>query len=435
MRADTDLPVVVAGAGLAGLAAGAAAAQAGARVIILESGLNGGRARTQKRDGFQFNQGPHALYLHGPGGRVLSRLGVRTHGHAPPLQTMRAMTAGASRPFPAAQYARVIAQMAPAIPHEWVGASTAEWIDLSGLRGDAAMLAAATVRLTTYVADLDRMPAGLAITQMQTALRGVSYLDGGWQQLVCGLAATASAAGAEIRQHARVEQIAGRPGAWEVDTTSEVIRAAAVVVAVGRPAAAARLLPAGPQWETPGPPVITACLDVGLRRPDTRFVLGIDEPLYKSPHAPPGDLAPAGCGLVHLMRYGATEPEADRDELWAFATATGIMRDEVVVDRFLPRMTVANYLPSPEQGLAGRPAVVIPGSPGLFIAGDWVGPEGWLADCSLASGERAGLLAARMASMGRDACTCTNPRVHLDGAARARRTGHRGDGHALVADR
>jgi hypothetical protein len=30
----------------------------------------------------------------------------------------------------------------------------------------------------------------------------------------------------------------------------------------------------------------------------------------------------------------------------------------------------------------------------VFIAGDWVGSEGWLADCSLSSGERAGLLAA-----------------------------------------
>jgi hypothetical protein len=181
-----------------------------------------------------------------------------------------------------------------------------------------------------------------------------------------------------------------------VHTASEVIRAAAVVVAVGRPAAAAGLLPAGLQWESPGPPVIAACLDLGLRHPDARFVLGIDQPLYMSPHAPPGDLAPAGCGLVHLMRYGATTPAADRDELWAFAMATGIRRDDVVVDRFLPRMTVANHLPSPRQGLAGRPPVAVHDSPGVFIAGDWVGSEGWLADCSLASGEHAGLLAARI---------------------------------------
>jgi glycine/D-amino acid oxidase-like deaminating enzyme len=388
---------VVAGAGLAGLAAGATAALAGARVVILESGLAGGRARTQKRDGFLFNEGPHALYQDGAGFRVLARLGVTTRGHAPPLRKALALIGGTPQPFPAGQNARVLAQVAAAIPDEWAGASMAEWIESSGLRDEAAMLAAAAARLTTYVADLDRLPASLAITQIQSGLRGAWYLDGGWQQLVRGLAAIASAAGAEIRQHARVEQLSGRPGAWVVHTTSEEIPAAAVVVAVGRPAATARLLPAEPLWETPGRPVIAPCLDMGLRRPDARFVLGIDQPLYLSPHAPPGDLAPAGCGLVHLMRYGATSPAADRDELWTFAMATGIRRCDVVVDRFLPRMTVANHLPSPQRGLAGRPPVVVPDSPGVFVAGDWVGSEGWLADCSLASGERAGLLAARMA--------------------------------------
>jgi len=60
-------------------------------------------------------------------------------------------------------------------------------------------------------------------------------------------------------------------------------------------------------------------------------------------------------------------------------------------------MTVANHLPSPRNGLTGRPPVIVPDSPGVFIAGDWVGAEGWLADCSITSGERAGLLAARIA--------------------------------------
>jgi hypothetical protein len=309
---------------------------------------------------------------------------------------MRALVAGTPQAFPAAQSAQVIAQVAAAVPAKWEGASTAEWIDAAGFRGEVASVAAATVRLTTYVADLDRMPASLALTQIQMGLRGVSYLDGGWQQLVGGLAAAASAAGAEIRQHARVEHLTGKPGGWEVHTGAGVIPAAAVVLAVGRPAAAARLLPGGPQWSL-GPPVTAACLDLGLRRTDTRFVLGIDQPLYLSPHAPPGDLAPEGCGLAHLLRYGATTPVADRDELWAFATAIGIRRDEVIIDRFLPRMTVAHHLPAPRDGLAGRPPVAVPGSLGLFIAGDWVGSEGWLADCSLASGERAGLLAARAA--------------------------------------
>jgi hypothetical protein len=46
-------------------------------------------------------------------------------------------------------------------------------------------------------------------------------------------------------------------------------------------------------------------------------------------------------------------------------------------------------------GLAGRPGPAVPGEPRLFVAGDWVGPEGLLADASLDSGRRAGELAAR----------------------------------------
>jgi hypothetical protein len=40
-------------------------------------------------------------------------------------------------------------------------------------------------------------------------------------------------------------------------------------------------------------------------------------------------------------------------------------------------------------GLAGRPAVEVPEVPGLYLAGDWVGAEGLLADASLASARRA----------------------------------------------
>jgi phytoene dehydrogenase-like protein len=370
-RQEHGLPVVVAGAGLAGLAAGAAAAQAGARVIILESGVVGGRARTEARDGFRLNHGPHALFRAGPGRRVLSRLGIKTAGHWPPLWRAQTLIAGRPQRVPVAQAGLVAARVAAAQPARWAGASAAEWIESLRLRCDAAMLAEAGVRLTTYVADLGRLPASLAITQMRTAVRGVSYLDRGWEQLTLALQARAAADGAQIRQHAQVEHVAGKPGAWEVHTGREVISAAAVVVAVGRPAAARRLLPPQPTWENLGPPVTAACLDLGLRHPGTRFVLGIDEPLYLSPHAPPGDLAPPGCGLVHVMRYGATNAADDRQQLWALAAAAGVRRADVMVERFLPRMEVVTCLPAPRQGLAGRPPVVLPPAPGLFLAGDW----------------------------------------------------------------
>jgi glycine/D-amino acid oxidase-like deaminating enzyme len=398
------LPVIVIGAGLAGLAAAATAARAGAPVIVVEAHAPGGRARTDVRKGFSFNQGPHALYRGGSGRRVLTRLGIRTAGHSPPLLTSRALVAGRPQgwlsrrtlgPRSKAQVARAFASLARPDAGKPAGRSAQQWIDSLGLNPDAAMVIAAFVRVATYVADLDRLPAEVAIGQARTGLKGgVEYLDGGWEQLTSGLLRCATASGAQVRPHAPVHRISGRPGRWEVHTEAEVIRASAVVVAAGRPAATHRLLPVEPAWGDMGPAVTAACLDLGLRRTDSRFVLGVDEPLYLSPHSPPGDLAPPGCGLVQVMRYGATTPAEDRQQLWGMAAATGITEADVMVQRFLPSMVVVNCLPPPERGLAGRAPVAVPGAPGVYVAGDWVGPRGWLADASLASGEQAGRLAA-----------------------------------------
>jgi hypothetical protein len=98
------------------------------------------------------------------------------------------------------------------------------------------------------------------------------------------------------------------------------------------------------------------------------------------------------------MRYGATSADTDRARLEAFAAAAGIAAGDVATSRFLPKMTVATALPTVGTGLAGRPSVAVEETPGLFVAGDWAGPTGWLSDASLASGEQAGLLAGRVAA-------------------------------------
>jgi hypothetical protein len=58
----------------------------------------------------------------------------------------------------------------------------------------------------------------------------------------------------------------------------------------------------------------------------------------------------------------------------------------LVERRFMPELTVSNALVTAKQkGLAGRPPVAVPDVRGLFVAGDWVGDEGQLADASAAS--------------------------------------------------
>ena len=49
-------------------------------------------------------------------------------------------------------------------------------------------------------------------------------------------------------------------------------------------------------------------------------------------------------------------------------------------------MTVAHGMPlATRGGTRGRPAVELSDRPGVFVAGDWVGPEGQLADAAVSS--------------------------------------------------
>jgi phytoene dehydrogenase-like protein len=319
----------------------------------------------------------------------------------------------------AAQLAAAFAHIAVTDPARQARVSTREWIASLGLRPRAATVVEALIRVTSYASDFDRMSADVAIGQLRLAVHGVGYPDEGWQALVAGLAARAREAGAELRAGVPVTRIEGAPRQWQVGVvTGERITASAVVVAVGTPAAARRLLPADPGWGDLGPAVTAACLDLGVSHTRTRFALGLGEPLYLSPHAPPGHLAPDGHGLVHVMRYGPRTMAEDRAQLRAAAEACGIGQTDIVVERFLPRMVVVTTLPAPGAGLAGRPPAAVPGAPGIFVAGDWVGPEGWLSDCSLASGEKAGQLAARTAH-GQPSCATRACSARYSAKARA----------------
>jgi phytoene dehydrogenase-like protein len=144
-------------------------------------------------------------------------------------------------------------------------------------------------------------------------------------------------------------------------------------------------------------PVRAATLDLGLRRlprPRPLVAFGLSRPLYFSVHSAVARMAPEGGALVHAMRYMGTDtrdPAAVESELEALVErAQPGWRDQVVERRFVPDLVVANALPlASEQGLAGRPGVVVPERPGFLVAGDWVGAEGQLADASLASARAA----------------------------------------------
>jgi hypothetical protein len=89
------------------------------------------------------------------------------------------------------------------------------------------------------------------------------------------------------------------------------------------------------------------------------------------------------------MRYGAAGREV-ADGLDSMLSLAGVDGASVLECRVLASMTVTHALPRPGRGLAGRPGIRMPGMPGCYLAGDWVGGVGLLADAALASGVAAG---------------------------------------------
>lgn len=381
----TSPTAIVIGGGPAGLVAAARLAEAGTSTTLLEAraGL-GGRAACERQDDFLLNQGPHALYVGGPAMRELKALGVNLATWNPVALTGSVfLRGGRPRRTPGGTVAlsRWLASVARGRTGDDLATLSVDaWLDRS-LDGPARDAAAALVRVTTFVSDHRRFSADAAAAQLVSGLwPGVRYIRGGWHSLVDALAAAARRRGAELRTRAGVRALHGEAGDWTVTLDDDELRADVVIVATGGPDAVRRLLgdrtPAAP-----GPAAEISSLDLGLRRlprPRQRFALGVDEPTYVSRHSPPDQ---AGPQLLSLMSYAAA-PVAKLEAL-ADTVQPG-WRDELTLHRHLPRMVAASALTTPQTGgLAGRPGVEV--EPSLFVAGDWIGPEGWLTDAALAS--------------------------------------------------
>jgi hypothetical protein len=395
---STRNEIHVIGAGLAGLTAAAYVARAGLPVVVHETRNRlGGRATTDDRDGFRFDQGPHALYRGGAAERVLAELGIRPRGAAPDVRGVvvrdrRLHRAPAGAPSLLGttalgwrgklQLARLLQSLPRMRPADHAGRSVADWIDVTVRDERARELLAMLVRLTTYSNHPRSMSADVAIQMLQAGLGpGVRYLERGWDQLV--------------------DALAGLPGVRVVggDPVRELPEAAATVLAVGSPAAAAAIAGVPVDRLGVGPAAEVACLDLGLRgAPPHPVALGLDVPIYASHHSSPGGRAPAGHSVVALAEYLGADVEPSSERLEAFARTIGIAGDRIVTQRYLQRMVACTAIPvASHGGLRGRPAVDVlarlADRPGTFVAGDWVGSEGHLADAVLASARAAALAA------------------------------------------
>ena len=392
--AVTSHDVVVVGAGLAGLAVAQLCRRQGRSVLVFDP-HTGGRARSDTKDGFIFNRGPHAVYLGGATERVLSTLGIAVPGGPPQLSDGAILVGGKTDRLPSSAASLLacgylgirdkvslgsfFAKLPKLRATAWAGVSTTELV--GDLRDRARLVALMAIRTSTYCATPDRLSADVAITALQAP--GVRYADNGWQRLVDELSVGLEITAATVTT----------AGEGEVHSSAGVHRAKGVVIAAGTPSATASLLGLDP-FPVDGP-IEVASLDLGLTAPAAHPLLfALEDPLYFSVHSPAAALAPPGRFVAHAATYitpsSAKDPAAQREQLEAHTLRAGVAPESIVTSRYLHRMTVVGALPSAATGgLAGRPPIHAPGCSDVFIVGDWVGSEGQLADASFASAEAA----------------------------------------------
>ena len=405
----------VIGGGVAGLTAAAYLLRGGESVIVLEkSRVCGGRARTRQREGFLFNQGPHALYCAGEARRTLVELQIPFAGASPP----RGFALAGDRTFPLPSglatlwrsrmfslkgkwaVTKFLARLSQVDSKRIAAVGLADWLGGEVADQDARAFLAALFRVSTYAADQQRLSAGAAVDQLRLGLAGVLYLHGGWQTIVDGLLRDVQTRGGRVQTGRRVAAIERGEAGAELHLADGGRIACRRLVLATDPESVAELIPEAAPAVAAGddhPPVLAACLDVALRRlpkPEQLFFLGVDRPVYASVHSAAAQLAPRDAALVHVMKYldrPATDSARLEQELESLMDRFQPgWRAELVERRCLPNMRVVERLPSAAGGgLPGRPAETVPNCEGVYLAGDWVGAKGMLVDASFASGRRA----------------------------------------------
>jgi phytoene dehydrogenase-like protein len=417
-------PVVIVGGGLSGLAAAVQLGRFGIRTVLFDDAIElGGRARTECRDGFHLNYGPHRLFEGGAAVHLLRRLGVTVNGAARGPNGGLAVWRGRAYTLPVgccsllttgllgARAKREIARLLAAMPAIDIRAlhhvSIGDWLRIHVEDADVIQLMLALVRFTTYGNDPERQSASAALDQLRLSMSGaVLYVHHGWGTLVAALQTAAVAVGAQVVRGCRVVAVnatGGRvTGVMLEDGTSAEARA--VIIATG-PRPARRLLEGIATIDLPAIPVRVATLDVALQRlPKERvvFALGVDEPWGYSADSVIARLAPQGGAVVHMAKYLPTGTSGTPRDEQQLERALDLLqpgwRDVVVYRRFLPTVVVSHALVTADSGgLSGRASGHLAELENVFLAGDWIGSTGQLADASVASGVHAARAVERIA--------------------------------------
>jgi len=221
--------VIIVGGGLAGLSAAVILARAGRTVTIFERRRYlGGRAVTHLRHGYRFNLGPHAFYRNGLGWNVLREIGIPIRGGIPKPRAI-AILGDKRYKLPSSfwsllttsligfgakfKFVMLLIRIIRIDAKQYSSMTVSEWIDANATDKSIRQLLDALFRLATYSNRPDLQSAGAALAHLRLALRGVVYVDEGWQKIVDSLHSAAVAAGVNFVTSSRVVRVHDQDGA------------------------------------------------------------------------------------------------------------------------------------------------------------------------------------------------------------------------------
>jgi phytoene dehydrogenase-like protein len=407
--------VAIVGGGISGLTAAVYLAKTGLSVVVFEKGKElGGRAQTINRNGALFNLGGHALYRGGPAEEILQELQINVSGKVPDNKGYAIWSNGLL------ELPDSLTSMLKTKLLSWSGKMELGKLMMKLRKIEAASIKQMTLRewaeneikdpmvrhvfyalcrTSTYCIDPDQQAASAVIKQVQLGMKGVLYIDGGWQTIVDKLRIKAEENGVDILTNKTVSSIDCKEMQRIHFTDGEKLEVPNVIVTAG-PEQTCKLVRGAEQtmlqeWKEQAQPVYAACLDVALNRlpnPHHNFAIAVDQHILFSNHSRASKLSNNGSAVLQLIKYLGTEKNSnakiDKQELEKIMDLMQAgWRENVIAKQFLPQMTVVQDTISIDDKHYFGPSV--PELPGFYIAGDGTGHGEMLVDAAFASSKRA----------------------------------------------
>ncbi|MBJ7931878.1 MULTISPECIES: phytoene desaturase family protein [Bacillus cereus group] len=402
----------VIGGGLSGMTAAIYLAKAGKSVIVFEKARKlGGMAQTTNINGALFNFGPHAMYEGGGALQILNELNcIPKGGYASKGRLIGIWQEGMVQiPTDLSQeenmeWSKLMSGLGQVDTESIRSINLMDWAKNHIFYDRVRLFFLAMCRQWSYCDNPSVLSAGFVIKQGQLAGQGVKYIDGGWQTVVDDLHGLAVKAGVTFATGCKVNQILHSSGTVRALSLSDgnTVLTSSVVITAG-PNEACRLVEGADhmslgRWKNESRPLYAACLDVALNRlpnSERAFALGLDQPFYFSIQSLSSKLSKNGAYVLHVMKYNdnrsQTDPKEDKKQLTNLLDLLQPGWDkEVDSIRFLPKIMVAHDSRTIyHDGAGSAPGVFVPEVNGLYVAGDWVGLEGRLADAAMISAKLA----------------------------------------------